>query len=167
MATNKDNIKTTQAPAEEVSLKTIEAHLKSQDLHMRQFNYITVVAFGGSICLIGLTLLIGRRVLTSNLFLSDDIFLILLGLAVMIAAAIGFWLESRTGMISMAKARRCFSLSGYFLIVSAVSITVLLIILKFLPSLHIAAFFFVPLACLSAIFAAIFVIRGIWVRARG
>jgi hypothetical protein len=168
IADNGANMEATQATTEEEpSLKTIETLLKKQDLNFRRSVWVTVAAFGGSIILVGLTLFINKQVQPSNLFPSDDVFLILFGFAVMIVAYLGSQLQSRTETISITRARRWFTLSKYFLITGAASIAVTLVILKLLPSLHIIAFFFVPFAFLSIILAAIFLGRGLWIRIKG
>ena len=167
IAENRVDIETTQATAEEEpSFKTIETLLKKQDLSIRRSNYVTVAAFGGSIILVGLTLLISKRIPSPNLFPSDDVFLISFGFAVMVAAVIASWLESRTNMMSIARARRWFTLFGYFLIIDVASIAITLLVLELFPSLHMIAFLFMILTLLSTILAVIFLARGLWIRIR-
>lgn len=162
------NIEATQATAEEEpSLKTIETLLKKQDIDIRRSSWITFAAFGGSVILVGLTLLINRQVQSLNLFPSDDIFLISFGFAVMIVAYLGSWLESRTETMSITRARKWFILFRYFLITALASIAITLVILILLPSLRVVGFFFVPLAFLSIILAVIFLARGLWIRIKG
>ena len=162
------NAETTQVSAEEEpSLKTLERLLKKQDLSMRRSNWITFAAFGGSIILVGLTLFINKQTSATNMFPSDDVFLISFGFAVMIVAYLGSYLEGRTDTVSTAKARRWFTLFRYFLITGAASIAATLVVLKLLSSLHVVAFFFVPLAFLSITLAIIFLTRGLWILVKG
>jgi hypothetical protein len=168
VTTDGANAETTPLSAEEEpSLKTLERLLKRQDLSMRRSNWITFAAFGGSIILVGLTLFINKQTSASNIFPSDDIFLISFGFAVMIVAYLGSYLEGRTDTVSTVKARRWFTIFRYFLITGAASIAATLIVLKLLPSLHVVAFFFVPLAFLSVILAIIFLARGLWILVKG
>ena len=69
--------------SKEPTLKSIEDHLKHQDIQMKKGNYLTGAAVGASIILVAVTLWVGRTVLSTDAFYWTYIFLVAIGFGFM------------------------------------------------------------------------------------
>jgi len=69
---------------QEPTLKDIEEHLKRQDREAKKTVYGSYAAFGGAILMVGVSLLLGSKILSASTLFWEYVFLIVVGFGVML-----------------------------------------------------------------------------------
>jgi len=151
----------------EITLKTIEEHLKKQDVETRKSNFfVPLASLGVSTAIVGISVLLGKQIATSAVWPSNEVFLIVYGLAIIISAGFWIWVEERSTTARANKAKGWFRWSFGLLGGGILGGLLALLLIKYL-SLHTVAFYLIIASFVSVFFGIISCVRGTIIRLRG